>query len=190
MLFRWFRKGSVKRAARALHDGLAAASRDPDLFGPGRTPDTPDGRFEQIAAHAAILFGRLARRGDQAQETAQEVFDILFSGFDHALRELGVGDIHVGKRIRKLAESFYGRMAAYDAAFADPESAAALRSALARHILDAPDPDAPDADSAGFAAALAARILAWRTVLADTPDSALLAGEMPPPPALTLSQPG
>jgi cytochrome b pre-mRNA-processing protein 3 len=144
----------------------------------GRVADSPDGRFELLALHSAILFGRLAKRGEQAEEISQEVFDILFSALDHALRELGVGDISVGKRIRKLAESFYGRMAIYHEALASPDQAnQALTAAIATHVLESADADHP------FAHSLAKRIVDWHGALQALDDGMLLSGHVPVPQA-------
>lgn len=173
MLARLLRKKSIKTAARALYDQLSAAARDPALYGPGRVADTPDGRFELLALHAAVFFDRLSKRGEQADETSQEVFDILFSAMDHALRELGVGDISVGKRIRKLAESFYGRLAIYhDAIRGEEEQISNLTAAIATHVLESKD--AEDV----FAIVLANRILNWRERLKSQNDDDLLVGRM------------
>ena len=173
MLARFLRKKSIKVAARALYDQLSAASRDPTLYGHGRVADTPDGRFELLALHASVFFTRLAKKGPQAEETSQEVFDILFSAMDHALRELGVGDISVGKRIRKLAESFYGRLAVYNESIAaadnDPTH---LVQAIATHVLEAPE------QGIFFAEKLANRIRAWSADLAAQSDATLLSGDM------------
>lgn len=176
MLQRLFRKKSIKTTARTLYDQLSAASRDPLLYGFGRVADSPDGRFELLALHAAILFARLAKRGEQAEEVAQEVFDILFSAMDHALRELGVGDISVGKRIRKLAESFYGRMAIYHEAMATHTGRdAILTGVIAAHVLESDVADHP------FAQSLAARITSWADTLSHLSDHEILAGKLPLP---------
>jgi cytochrome b pre-mRNA-processing protein 3 len=173
MLARFLRKKSVKTAARALYDQLSAAARDPALYGLGRVADSPDGRFELLALHSAVLFTRLSKRGEQAEETSQEVFDILFSTMDHALRELGVGDISVGKRIRKLAESFYGRLAVYHEGIAGSEQKfESLSQAIASHVLETEDPNHP------FAIVLAKRVVAWTAQLGEQSDSDLLAGRM------------
>jgi cytochrome b pre-mRNA-processing protein 3 len=176
MLQRLFRKKSIKIAARAIYDQLSAAAREPRLYGPGRVADSPDGRFELLALHSAILFSRLSKRGEQADETAQEVFDILFSAMDHALRELGVGDISVGKRIRKLAESFYGRMAVYNDALAQGEAGKAdLATGIGVHVLEQADGDHP------YAGILATRALSWTAMLASQSDEDLLSGKLPSP---------
>jgi cytochrome b pre-mRNA-processing protein 3 len=173
MLQRLFRKRSIKIAARQIYDQLSAAARDPALYGHGRVADSPDGRFELLALHSAVLFARLTKRGEQADETSQEVFDIMFSTMDHALRELGVGDISVGKRIRKLAESFYGRMAVYHEAIIGGEATkTALQGAIATHVLESLDLDH------GFAGILAQRVIKWAEVLAAQSDEDLLSGNL------------
>jgi cytochrome b pre-mRNA-processing protein 3 len=173
MLARLLRKKSIKIAARALYDQLSTAARDPALYGAGRVADTPDGRFELLALHAAVFFDRLSKRGDQADETSQEVFDILFSAMDHALRELGVGDISVGKRIRKLAESFYGRLAVYHEGIVGAEDKQSdLVKAIATHVLESNDVNHP------FAQVLARRVTQWHRGLAQQDDADLLSGQM------------
>lgn len=173
MLARFLRKKSVKVAARNLYDQLSLAAREPSLYGLGKVADTPDGRFELLALHAAVVFTRLSKRGEQAEETSQEVFDILFSTMDHALRELGVGDISVGKRIRKLAESFYGRLAAYHDGIQGGEAKfEALTQAIATHVLETNDPTHP------LAVVLAKRVVAWADKLEQQSDMDLMAGRM------------
>lgn len=173
MLARFLRKKSVKLAARRIYDQLSLAARDPSLYGVGKVADSPDGRFELLALHAAVVFTRLSKRGEQSDETSQEVFDILFSAMDHALRELGVGDIAVGKRIRKLAESFYGRLAVYHEGIAGyAESPDALVLAIATHVLDEPDA------IPFFAQKLAVRVMEWTSGLAALNDETLLTGDM------------
>jgi cytochrome b pre-mRNA-processing protein 3 len=171
MLARFFRKKSVKLAARRLYDQLSLAARDPQLYGYGKVPDTPDGRFELLALHSSVLFTRLSKRGEQAEETSQEVFDILFSAMDHALRELGVGDISVGKRIRKLAESFYGRLAVYHEGMSDAaHDKEPLVRVIATHVLEDPE------QGLFFAEKLADRVMSWTAILAAQSDEALLSG--------------
>ena len=173
MLNRLFRRKAVKLAARRLYDQLSLAARDPSNYGVGKVADTPDGRFELLALHSAVFFTRFSKRGEQAEETSQEVFNIMFSGMDHALRELGVGDISVGKRIRKLAESFYGRLAVYhDGILKAAENREALISAIATHVLEAPE------QGIFFAGKLADRILNWSEELAKLSDEALLDGRI------------
>jgi cytochrome b pre-mRNA-processing protein 3 len=176
-LSRLFRKKPIKQAARALYDQVTHAARDPAFYGPGKVADSPDGRFEMLTLHTAVLFARLSKRSEQADETAQEIFNILFSALDHALRELGVGDLSVGKRIRKLAESFYGRMAVYHEALKLPEDQrlTVLTEAIHVHVLE------KQAGGEELAAALASRIRDWALDLQGVEDDTILSGTLPLP---------
>ncbi len=117
-----------KQAARALYDQLVARAREPVFFLHFGVSDTVDGRFDLLALHAWLVLARLKSAGQD--ELAQELTNIVFVGFDEALREQGAGDIGIGHRIKKLGNAFYGRLAAYEAA-ADEE---ALAATLARNL--------------------------------------------------------
>src|ERR1700761_3916367 len=116
-------------SGRRLYAAAVAQARQPGLYEPLGAPDTPEGRFELYTLHVVLILRRLKRQGPQAAETAQGLFDAYLRGLDDGLREMGVGDLSVGKKMRKLGEAFYGRAKAYDAAFAalpDPEPLAAI----------------------------------------------------------------
>ncbi len=126
-MFALFRSPEPSSALQ-LHHALVTASRRPEFYQQGGVPDTLDGRYELLILHAILLFRRL-RAGQQ--DLAQKIFDLLFAQFDLNLRELGVGDMGVGKRIKKMSQGFYGRAQAYEAALDDD---AALHAALARNL--------------------------------------------------------
>lgn len=171
MFDRLFSARTRKEAAGRAFDLLTRAWRDPALFGEGRFPDDPDGRFEACALFAAVLFTRLAGRGDQAEELGQAVFDRQFKAFDQALRDLGVGDIHVGKRLRKMAESFYGRLAAYRPAI-EARDPALLAEGIARNLFTR------DPVDGGFEREAATAALTWFERLLTVEDAVLLDGRM------------
>jgi cytochrome b pre-mRNA-processing protein 3 len=104
-----------KDLAHTLYVQLVKQARLPDFYAELGAPDTLEGRFELVTLHAFLLLHRLKSAGPDAKETAQQVFDVLFDDMDQTLRELGVGDLSVGKKIKSMAELFYGRMKAYDA---------------------------------------------------------------------------
>ncbi len=110
-------KSGPKSVAARLFDQLNRQSRQIELFAEGRVPDTFEGRFEAVTLHAAILMRRLKVAGPSGARAAQKLFENIFSNFDYAFREAGVGDLIVGKKMRKLAEGFYGRIRAYESAF-------------------------------------------------------------------------
>lgn len=119
----------------ALYRRIVAQARQPGFYGGDGVADTPDGRFELIVLHAVLVMRRLRRDGEGGRRAAQELFDLLFADLDRNLREMGVADLGVPKRIRRMAEAFYGRAAAYDQAL-DGGAAGALEDALARNLYE------------------------------------------------------
>ena len=126
------------RAARLAHDALVAQARHPAFYTRGAAEDTLDGRFAMSTLHAALLMRRLKALGPEGRALSQAVFDALFSGLDHALRETGTGDLRVGRKMRVYGEVFYGQAKALDAALDAPEPLAALLSYVERN---SPAPD-------------------------------------------------
>lgn len=183
-----FRKDPMKTRAAAVYDALVRAARRPGLYGPDGAPDTVDGRFDMITAHAILLFRRLRGEGAAAADLSQLVFDRMFDDFDAALREMGTGDLAVGKKIREMGEAFYGRAKAYEAAL-NAGDEAALALVLERNLFA--EDDAADAGGAGAAhdaatvtassgaTRLAGYLAASARVLADQSIDALVTEESP-----------
>ncbi len=109
-------KPDVEYAA-ALYRGTAERARAPVLFEDCGIPDTLDGRFDALALQAALMIDRLRREPD-GEELAQAFFDAMFRHLDLTLREIGVQDLGVGRRIKIMAEGFHGRALAYREALA------------------------------------------------------------------------
>jgi cytochrome b pre-mRNA-processing protein 3 len=129
-----FRPDPRRPLIDALYTRVATAARAMPLYETFGVPDTPEGRFEALTLHAVLLLRRLRQLPPPADAMGQEFVDTTFAQLDAALRELGVGDLSVGKRMKKLAKAFYGRATTYDAAL-DANDDAALARALARNIL-------------------------------------------------------
>ena len=154
------------KAERSCYEAIVAAARHPTFYADWGVPDTLDGRFDMIALHTFLVLDRL-----KGEEPAfrQALVDEFFADMDRSLREMGVGDLSVGKKVRKMAEAFYGRLAAYDQALAG--EAAALEGALARNIF----PDQPESPGARL---LAAHVMAERANLAGQNASGIAAGRV------------
>jgi cytochrome b pre-mRNA-processing protein 3 len=117
-------------APAQLHRAIVAQARQPVFYASLGVPDTLDGRFELIALHGFLVMHRL--KSDEAGTAlAREVAEEIFRDLDASLREMGAGDLGVGRRVKKMGEAFYGRIAAYDAALAD---GAAMEAALRRNL--------------------------------------------------------
>ncbi len=167
------RNDPASETATAIYGQIVAQARQPDFYARYGVPDTPTGRFEMIVLHAALVFRRL--RGDAGESAiAQSVFDLFFADMDRSLRELGVGDVLVPKRIKAMGQLFYGRAAVYTDAL-DAGDTAALAEALARNPLASIDAE----DSRDRAAMAVARYMfASDKALADAQTSHICQGRI------------
>ncbi len=129
--------GRERQANRAITEALyaqiVAAARQTVFYSDWNVPDTPLGRFEMLSLHMFLFQHRLRGEGGAAAEVAQVLIDEFFMDVEHSLRELGIGDVGVPKRMKKLAKMFYGRTEAYDDAL-EREDRDALAAALARNV--------------------------------------------------------
>jgi cytochrome b pre-mRNA-processing protein 3 len=122
-----------ERAASDLYLKLVEQAREPIFYVSFGVPDTLEARFDMIILHAWLLLRRLgAVNSEAAKALSQATFDLMFADMDRNLREMGVTDLRVGKRVQKMAEAFYGRASAYDRGLADGGDA--LGAALARNL--------------------------------------------------------
>ncbi|MBI1341072.1 ubiquinol-cytochrome C chaperone [bacterium] len=161
---------------------MAQALR-PELYGEGAMRDTFGGRFEMTALHGVLVMRRLRKIGPVGEELSQETFNAMFNGFDDALREIGTGDLSVGRKMRKMGEAFYGRAKAYDAALADESGINAGDEALVDAIRR------NTALSEPVSASLAKYVRKAAALLDRQADEALLTGEVSwPRPALNSGQ--
>jgi cytochrome b pre-mRNA-processing protein 3 len=148
MLKRLMAKSPGKQAGERLCAAATRQARDPAFYLRMGTPDTVEGRFELQTLHVILLIDRLGQTPGPAADIRQALFDAYVTNLDGALREMGVGDLAVGKRMKKLGQAFYGRAQAYDDAFRALPDQGPLGELIARTaLLDAPAADpAPLAD--------------------------------------------
>lgn len=122
-----------ERAGFTLYGAAVAAAREPFLYEELGVPDTLDGRFDLVGVYAFLLIHRLTAAPEPGPALAQAIFDAMFSDMEVSLREMGVGDLSVGRRVRAMWEAFHGRANAYTAALSASDPAA-LEAALARNV--------------------------------------------------------
>ncbi|MBB4065489.1 ubiquinol-cytochrome C chaperone family protein [Gellertiella hungarica] len=171
MIFGLFRNRKHNQAImKRQYDALTTVSRDPVFFLDYDVPDTVMGRFEMVSIVMILFFRRTRKSDTSGQELAQEIVDAFFQDLDHAIRELGIGDPAVPKRMKKFAGMFYGRLESYAKAL-DEGDAAALAAALARNIHPGKS-DAPDMR------ALADYMIEAEAILAAEPEDSLATGTM------------
>jgi cytochrome b pre-mRNA-processing protein 3 len=131
-LKRLFQAPRFQAEGRALYRRIADHARRPILFIAYGVPDTIDGRFEMLCLHVYPLFHRLKGQGAEAEALSQTTYDAMFADLDGSLRELGVADLGVGRRIKTMTEALNGRIHAFDRAFAAGD--AELREAVRRNV--------------------------------------------------------
>jgi cytochrome b pre-mRNA-processing protein 3 len=159
---------SAREAAGLGYWSVVAQARQPVFFTDYGVPDTLDGRFELICLHAFLYLHRLKAERPLANRLCQSFFDMMFAYFDRSLREMGTGDLSVGKHVKRMARAFYGRILAYEEGLAGDE--AVLRAAVSRNIFGT-IPGSPPAIGA-----MTTYIRNSVTALASQPASELLAG--------------
>jgi cytochrome b pre-mRNA-processing protein 3 len=126
------RRRRLRAQAAAIYAALVRQTRQPAFYRELGVPDSFDGRFDLLVLHAFLLFRRLGRADEAGRDLAQAVFDTMFADMDDVLRESGVGDMSIHRKIRGMSEAFYGRVKAYDEALAS--GAGALEAALGRNV--------------------------------------------------------
>lgn len=164
------RPRTSRQAGERLYAAAVDQARRSEFYTVSGVPDRIDARFELYTLHVLLLTMRLRSEGEAGHAAAQDLFDAYVSALDNALRELGVGDISMARKMRTLGEALYGRMTAY-APLLETGDADALAAALARNVLGA---------DAGVerAAPLAAYALCARDELARQSFAALVAGRV------------
>lgn len=162
------RSRTAPGAAEAIYARIVAQARSPELYRDLGVPDTVMGRFEMIVLHTFLYLHRLKAADAAARARGQAVFDAMFADLDASLREIGVGDLSVPKKIKAMAQSFYGRTDVYDRAL-DAGDEEALQRALARNVYG------DEASRTSAVAGLAAYVKAAAAQLAVQPTPALVA---------------
>ncbi len=170
ILERLFRPKPAKIAGQKLYAGVVSQARRPDFYSQLCCPDTVEGRFELYSLHVVLLLDRLKQEGAGAGATAQALFDAYVSALDDALREMGVGDLSVGKKMRKLGEAFYGRVKSYESALEALPDESPLAALIVRTVYA----DTEVAQAEPFVA----YVLRQRQSLAEQPLASILAGDV------------
>jgi cytochrome b pre-mRNA-processing protein 3 len=162
-------RGRYERTGFQLYTQAVQAAREPHFYTALGVPDTLDGRFDLVGLYASMVIRRVRRLPPPGAKLAQAVFDAMFSDMDINLREMGVSDMTVAKKVRAMWEAFHGRAMAYEVPLATGD-AAALADAIGRNVWrGGPAPGA---------AAIARIALAQMQALDAAPDGDVLAGRI------------
>lgn len=146
------RASPVQTSAKQLYGKVVAEARQPVYYASFGVPDTPEGRYEMIVLVLTLVLERLRQEGTASQTLSQAVIEAFVANMDDSMREMGVGDMAVPKRVKRAAAGLYERAGRYRLALtseSDDGLSAALREftgiepanafvarvrALARHV--------------------------------------------------------
>ena len=167
-----FREGGERRdTAHSLYVTTVTQAREPAFYAGLGVPDSLDGRFDMVVLHVGLVLRRLGQTGEAGKPLSEELFSVMFGDLDQTVRDMGVGDLRVGKKVKAMARAFYGRTKAYDDALDSPDESD-LVNAIRRNIYG---PEAPE--TAGVVA-VAGYVRQAVAHLEGLPDAELLAGEV------------
>ncbi|HYU12816.1 MAG TPA: ubiquinol-cytochrome C chaperone family protein [Stellaceae bacterium] len=138
-MFSLFRRNPLQNAAELAYHRIVEQARQPAFYNASGVPDTLDGRFELICLHAFLFLHRLRREEPPAPQLRQRLFDTMFADFDRSLREMGTGDLSVGREVKRMAQGFFGRTDAYERGLSGGD--AVLKPALARNLFGTVTPE-------------------------------------------------
>lgn len=169
-LSRLFGRRRDTEKLRPLYDAVVAIGRDPIWYRDGQVPDTIDGRFDMIATILALVLIRVEQGGAETRADSALLAELFIADMDGNIRQLGTGDLIVGKRIGKMMGTLGGRIGAFRTAF---ETGEGLEEAVSRNIFWGAPPS-PEAN-----AFVAARIGRFHAALAERPMPAILSGDLP-----------
>ena len=164
------RRHANREIVERLYAQIVAAARQPRFYAEWQVPDTPLGRFEMIGLHQLLVVGRLKDESSLSKALAQELTDTFFADVESSLRDLGIGDMGIPKRMKKLARMFYGRSKSYSLAI-DSQDADLLAEAVTRNVR-------PGAERDVASDALAHYILVVHRALAAQPIDLFASGRV------------
>jgi cytochrome b pre-mRNA-processing protein 3 len=160
---------SDRLALRPLYAAIVAEARDPAWYREGGVPDTVDGRFDMVSALLALVLLRLEEEGDMARRDSVLLTELFVDDMDSSLRELGTGDMMVGKGIGKLMGALAGRTASFRETLADTPG---FEQSVRRNVFrDAPASE----DAVRF---VAGRLRRRHAALAAVPIERVLSGDL------------
>lgn len=176
MIFSLFRR-KAPDPVEFLYPKIVERARQPGFYLDCAVPDTVEGRFEMILLHLAVVFQRFRHGSDDDKAVAQKVVEAFFNDMDRSLREMGIGDISVPKKMKKLGQAYNGRLIAYHRAI-DARDAADFARTVIRNVMARDEGAESEAERTG-AAMIAAYALATVDLLGEASIRDLIEGDIP-----------
>jgi cytochrome b pre-mRNA-processing protein 3 len=170
----WLRsRSSSGKTAAGLYGSIVTQARIPAFYADARVPDNMEGRFGMIGVHMFLVLERIRTEGDKGSEFARALLETMMTDLDDSMREIGIGDMGVPRRVKKAAAALHEQLDAYRAA-ADQTGPGALEEALSRYVYR----DAGAADGTGKPALIAAYMHNATAHLAKLPWASISAGSV------------
>ncbi len=136
MVLQYFRRlfshSDTQKQAYKLYGRAVTWARRPVFYSHAAVEDSLDGRFDMILVHIYLLVNRLGQEVE-TEELQRSIQEVLITDMDRTLREMGVGDMGVGKQVKNMGAAWLGRSKAYDAALASVDDSL-LSETIARNI--------------------------------------------------------
>jgi cytochrome b pre-mRNA-processing protein 3 len=110
----------IARTATELYGSIVAAARRPEFYRTLGVPDTIEGRFAMLVIHLFLVIERLSKAHEGAESFSRALIETFITDMDDTMREIGIGDMGVPRRVKKAAAALYERMIAYRTAMAAP----------------------------------------------------------------------
>lgn len=137
-MFRWLQnRARTRRIGRVFYDSIVAQARAEPFYRVLGVPDTMEGRFELIVLHTHLVLERLRREGAAGQLLSRALIETFVADMDGSMREIGIADLGVPRRVKRAAAALFERARVYAAAQHAQDAAHALPDALAEHIYGA-----------------------------------------------------
>ena len=134
---RFVRRSEYHTTASELYGQLVALSRTPEFYSQLGVPDTPEGRAEMVIAHVAVVLNRLGQEGEKSSLFARSLAEVFVTDMDDCMREMGVADMSVARKVKKAAAALYDRTRDYGNALENNDTSE-LSKLIGAHILETP----------------------------------------------------
>ena len=188
MLYWLKRNADARRIGHEIYERIVAQARHETFFRDMRVPDTMNGRFEMIVLHLALILERLKSEAAPGQRLGQRLIEHLMADTDDALRQVGIGDMGVPRRVKKAAAALAERSRDYRAGLGQIATPVAtttaaddgFQAALLKHVYDCDESTLPPATLSEFehgAVALARYARSAARHLATLPANSLFDGQ-------------
>ena len=131
-MLKWFKRHPYSNGIEKTYGEIVRQARRPELITNFHVTDNIDGRFDLLCLHMCLVLKRLKKKPELTRQYSQDLFDFMFLDMDQSLREMGVGDLSVGNRVKEMGKAFLGRLQVYESVIDSKDDK--LHEALIRNV--------------------------------------------------------